>query len=254
MLVAALKKVPLVDGHFMHNTLKAVFVDREGVYKDINQAYFRHLVAWMNYDMWYHQVPVDFCGMRNVFVGMDYHQFVAQASADANNTPEVWVKVYAPEGMSKMTKAEEDKMCEVDLQYGAGDSAAAGAAGALPAGADAGAAGADVDADAAGAGAGAAGAGAGKRQRSWGSGDDTEAEDEENHGKKRNKGKNRAAADAAAAPAAGAAAAPAAAAAAAPAAGAAAAPAGPGAAASGAGAWLPAGWDSIGNGDWRFNG
>ena len=96
----------MVDPPFC--TLKAVFVDREGVYKDINQAYFRHLVAWMNYDMWYHQVPVDFCGMRNVFVGMDYHQFVAQASADANNTPEVWVKVYAPEGMSKMTKAEEE--------------------------------------------------------------------------------------------------------------------------------------------------
>ena len=190
-LVTALIKAPEVDDHFMTNSLKAMTVDELKVFTGINQNIFRHLVAWMTYKLWYLGLEQDMTGMPNRYKGLAKQDFMAKASADANNTAEVWEKRYAPAGMSSMTQAEEEQMVpadlsddeEVDFAVFDADDGVSGAAGA---GAGAGAA------LAAAAGAGAGGAGAGKRQRTWRSDDDTEEDDQDCSGKKHKKGKKRA--------------------------------------------------------------
>ena len=101
-----------VSNHFMHFSLRAVFVDWLEMFKDINQLQFRHLLAWMNYELWYTQCELDFCGMPNRFLNSSYHQFLEQASADANNTPEVFESTYCPEGMSKLTQRDEQECAD----------------------------------------------------------------------------------------------------------------------------------------------
>ena len=196
-LVTALIKAPEVDDHFMTNSLRAMTVDELKVFTGINQNIFRHLVAWMTYKLWYLGLEQDMTGMPNRYKGLAKQDFMAKASADANNTAEVWEKRYAPAGMSSMTQAEEEQMVpadlsddeEVDFAVFDADDGVSGAAGA---GAGAGAGAALAAAAGAGAGAGSGGAGAGKRQRTWKSDDDTEEDDQDCSGKKRKKGKKRA--------------------------------------------------------------
>jgi hypothetical protein len=107
LLAGALKDVSPVNDHFMHDALKAVFVDFTGVFEDINQLYFRHLMAWMNYELWHKQPQRDFCGRRNRYLHLSYEQMRLQAAADANNSPDEWANTYAPEGMSRFTHAQE---------------------------------------------------------------------------------------------------------------------------------------------------
>ena len=111
-LVELIMNTRPVSDHFMHFSLRAVFVDWLQMFKDINQTVFRHLLAWMNYELWYTQCELDFCGMPNRFLNSSYHQFLEQASADANNTPEVFERTYCPEGMSKLTQQEEQELAD----------------------------------------------------------------------------------------------------------------------------------------------
>ena len=186
-LVSALIKAPEVDDHFMTNSLRAMTVDELKVFTGINQNIFRHLIAWMTYRLWHEGHELDMTGMTNRYKGLTKQDFMAKASADANNTAQVWEDRYAPAGMSSMTQAEEEQMKPADLSddeevdFAVFD--ADGAPGVAGAGAGAGAA--------AGAG-GVGGAGAGKRQRTWESDDDTEEDDQDCSGKKRKKGKKRA--------------------------------------------------------------
>ena len=47
-LVELIMNTRPVSDHFMHFSLRAVFVDWLQMFKDINQTVFRHLLAWMN--------------------------------------------------------------------------------------------------------------------------------------------------------------------------------------------------------------
>ena len=85
------------------------------MFKDINQIYWRHLIDWMNYELWYTQAEKDFCGMDNPFKGKSWKAFVLQASADANNSPGIWEDRYAPEGTSRCTREQELARQQDDL-------------------------------------------------------------------------------------------------------------------------------------------
>ena len=114
-LAEALHDVPQVDENFMHEALKYITVEKLKMFKDINQIYWRHLIAWMNYELWYTQAEKDFCGMDNPFKGKSWKAFVLQASADANNSPGIWEDRYAPEGTSRCTREQELARQQDDL-------------------------------------------------------------------------------------------------------------------------------------------
>ena len=75
-------------------------------------------MAWMNYELWYQQLPRDFCGRRNRSLHLSYEQMRLQAAADANNSPDEWANTYAPEGMSRFTHAQE--LAQAEDQVGLG--------------------------------------------------------------------------------------------------------------------------------------
>ena len=116
-LVQAMIDARPVSDHFMHHSLRAVFVDWLGIFADINQILFRHLMAWMNYELWYEQAALDFCGMPCRFFRLSFQDFLEQASADANNSPDVFLRTYCPEGLSRLTRQEEEERAgrEADL-------------------------------------------------------------------------------------------------------------------------------------------
>jgi len=116
-LVQAMIDARPVSDHFMHHSLRAVFVDWLGIFADINQILFRHLMAWMNYELWYEQAALDFCGMPCRFLHLSFQDFLEQASADANNSPDVFLRTYCPEGLSRLTRQEEEERAgrEADL-------------------------------------------------------------------------------------------------------------------------------------------
>ena len=103
---------------FLRACLKSVLIgddDDEGFgFKAINQKMWRHLVAWMTYEVWHQQLPHDLVGMASRYKHsptrvVTFNDMCAMASADANNTPEVWQSTYAPHNMSVLTAEQEDE-------------------------------------------------------------------------------------------------------------------------------------------------
>ena len=113
----AVEEAPATNEHFMHHALNAVFVGYLGVFTDINQLAFRHMMAWMAYQVWYLQESHDMVHMPSRTLGQSFDRMVELASADANNSQDEWLNTYAPDGMSRRTQREE-----VEAQAGEQDS------------------------------------------------------------------------------------------------------------------------------------
>ena len=68
----------------------------------------------MTYEVWHQQLPHDLVGMASRYKHsptrvVTFNDMCAMASADANNTPEVWQSTYAPHNMSVLTAEQEDE-------------------------------------------------------------------------------------------------------------------------------------------------
>ena len=109
LLAAKIRGAPKTDVHFMHNSLYAVFVRFLGVFSDINQLTFRHLMAWMAYEVWYRQDTHDMVHQPSRYLNVSFDKMTEIAAADANNSKEEWLNTYSPDGMSKMTQQEEQE-------------------------------------------------------------------------------------------------------------------------------------------------
>ena len=97
------------NSHFMHHALHGVFVGYLGAFTDINQLTFRHLMAWMAYQVWYLQETHDMVHLPSRTLGQTFDRMVELAAADANNSQDEWLNTYAPDGMSRMTQRQEQE-------------------------------------------------------------------------------------------------------------------------------------------------
>ena len=108
-LSAAVLGARPTNSHFMHHALHAVFVGYLGAFTDINQLTFRHLMAWMAYQVWYLQETHDMVHQPSRTLGQTFDRMVELAAADANNSQDEWLNTYAPDGMSRMTQRQEQE-------------------------------------------------------------------------------------------------------------------------------------------------
>ena len=99
---------PLVDVSFMSRALQSTVVGLAAFCQRITQLALRHIIAWMQYEIWHKQLDLDLVGRQSRYINVTFDEMITIASADANNNPETWQRIYAIDGMSRHTALEEE--------------------------------------------------------------------------------------------------------------------------------------------------